>query len=122
MAAAARHRTREVRDLAQRLEQVARERFDIVVPAFLELAEPDIPGGVDRCVELGATQLVAVPYFLAAGRHVVTDIPEELVKARHRHPALDLRQCDYLGRHDAITDILFALAQESMVSEDSSAA
>lgn len=112
----------EVRDLALRLGQVAGERFDIVVPAFLELAEPDIPTGVDRCVEVGATQVIAVPYFLAAGRHVVTDIPEELAKAQRRHPRLDLRQSAYLGRHDAIINILLALAQESAAQEDSSAA
>ena len=112
----------EVRDLAQRLEQIAGERFDIVVPAFLELAKPDIPTGVDCCVEVGVTQVIAVPYFLAAGRHVVTDIPEELAKAQRRYPGLDLRQSDYLGQHDAIIGILLALAQESAAQEDSSAA
>jgi len=107
----------EVRGLAQRLAQAAGEHFDKVVPAFLEIAEPNITGGVDRCVEAGATQVVAVPYFLAAGRHVVTDIPEELEKASRQHPGLDLRQSDYLGRHDGITDILLALAQGGMALE-----
>jgi sirohydrochlorin ferrochelatase len=108
----------EVRDLGQRLMQVAGERFESVVTAFLELAEPDIPGGVNRCVATGATQVVAVPYFLAAGRHVITDIPEQLDKARRQHPGLDLRQCDYLGRHDGITEILLAIAQGSMFREE----
>ncbi len=107
----------EVRALAQRLAQVAGEHFGRVVPAFLEIAEPDIPGGVDYCVEAGATQVVAVPYFLAAGRHVVADIPEELEKASRRHPGLDLRQSDYLGRHDAITEILLELARGSTALE-----
>jgi len=112
----------EVRDLAKRLAEVARADFSAVVPAFLELAEPDIPTGVDLCVEAGATQVIAVPYFLAAGRHVVTDIPEELAKAQHRHPRLDLRQSDYLGWHDAIPGMLLTLAQESAVKDGSSAA
>lgn len=112
----------EVRDLAERLEQFARGRFDVVVPAFLELAEPDIPTGVDCCVEAGATQVVAVPYFLAAGRHVVTDIPEELAKAQRRYPGLDLRKCNYLGQHESIADILLVLAEESTCLEESSAA
>lgn len=112
----------EVRELAERLQQLAHGRFDFVVPAFLELAEPDIPTGVDCCVEAGATQVIAVPYFLAAGRHVVTDIPEELAQARRRHPGLDLRQCSYLGQHAAITDILLGLAEESSVLEAPTAA
>lgn len=112
----------EVRDLARMLKQVAGEHYDQVVPAFLEIAEPDIPGGVDLCAESGAKEVIAVPYFLAAGRHVVTDIPEELEKARRRHPGLDIRQSDYLGRHDAIVDILLALAQGQTALETPSAA
>ena len=112
----------EVRDLAKRLAEIAGSHFTAVVPVFLELGEPDIPTGVDLCVEAGATQVIAVPYFLAAGRHVVTDIPEELAKAQRRHPSLDLRQSDYLGMHDSIPGILFALARERAAQEDSSAA
>ena len=33
----------EVRELAARLERIAGDRFGRVIPAFLELAEPDIP-------------------------------------------------------------------------------
>jgi len=87
----------EVRDLARRLTDAAGAEFFSVIPAFLELADPDIPTGVDLCAATGATQVIAVPYFLAAGRHVVTDIPNELADAQRRHPNLDLRQSDYLG-------------------------
>ena len=104
----------EVCDLAQRLEKVACKYFDFAIPAFLELAEPDIPTGVDHCVEAGATQVVAVPYFLAAGRHVVNDIPEGLAMVQRKHPELDLRQSDYLGRYDAMSSILLTLAQERL--------
>jgi len=100
----------EVRELAERLAQVTGERFDLVVPAFLELAEPGIPAAVDRCVEAGATSVKAVPYFLSAGRHVATDIPDELEKARCRHPGVVIQQSDYLGKHEAIPGILGTLA------------
>ena len=100
----------EVRDLADRLFQAAGERFDLVVPAFLELAEPDVQSGVDRCVAAGAHSVMVVPYFLSAGRHVTADIPEERVKARIRHSGVAIQACDYLGRHDDIPDILVRLA------------
>ncbi len=112
----------EVRDLAKRLSDAAGADYFTVIPAFLELAEPAIPTGVDLCVEAGARQVIAVPYFLAAGRHVVTDIPEELAEAQRRHPNLDLRQSDYLGLHDSIPGILLALARDSTVPESSPAA
>ena len=82
----------EVRDLAARVARVAAGHFDMVIPAFLEIAEPDIPGGVDRCVAAGATHVNVVPYFLSAGRHVAADIPEQLEQARHRHPGIVLQQ------------------------------
>lgn len=102
----------EVRELADRVAQVAAGHFDLVVPAFLELADPDIPGGVDRCVAAGATEVNVVPYFLSAGRHVARDIPEQLDLARRNHPGLVLQQNNYLGRHEAIADILLTLALE----------
>lgn len=103
----------EVRELAARLEQIAGDRFDRVVPAFLELAEPDIPTGVDLCVESGATTVTAVPYFLSAGRHVASDIPAELEKARSKHRAVTVQQSDYLGKHTSVPGLLLALALET---------
>jgi len=100
----------EVRELAARLEQIIGERFDRVTPAFLELAEPDIPTGVDLCVESGTTTITAVPYFLSAGRHVANDIPTELEKAMRKHPAVTIHQSDYLGKHESVPELLLALA------------
>jgi len=106
----------EVRELAARLEQFVGGRFDRVIPAFLELAEPDIPTGVDLCVESGATTVTAVPYFLSAGRHVASDIPAELDKAARKHQALTLLHSDYLGKHESIPELLLALALDSLES------
>jgi sirohydrochlorin ferrochelatase len=100
----------EVRELAARLEQTVGDRFDCVIPAFLELAEPDIPNGVDLCVESGATTVTAVPYFLSAGRHVASDIPAELDKAARKHQAVTILQSDYLGKHESIPELLLSLA------------
>ncbi len=103
----------EVRQLAAEIERIAGDRFDCVTPAFLELAEPDIPGGVDRCVAAGATRITTVPYFLAAGRHVANDIPAELEKAAQAHPSVQIGQSDYLGQHQSIPALLLALALDS---------
>lgn len=100
----------EVRELAARLEQTVGDRFDRVIPAFLELAEPDITTGVDLCVDSGATTVTAVPYFLSAGRHVASDIPAELDKAARKHQAVTILQSDYLGKHESIPELLFSLA------------
>jgi sirohydrochlorin ferrochelatase len=102
----------EVRKLAAEFESIVGDRFGTVVPAFLELAEPDIPTGVDLCVEAGATSITVVPYFLSAGRHVANDIPGELDKAAHKHAAIKIHQSDYLGKHKSIPALLLQLALE----------
>ena len=103
----------EVRELAARLEQLAGNHFDCVIPAFLELAEPDIPTGIGLCAKAGATTVTAVPYFLSAGRHVAKDIPAELEKAAREHQSVMVQQSDYLGKHLSITDLLLSLAMEN---------
>jgi len=89
----------EVRELAKRLEGIAEKRFDRVVPAFLELAEPDIPTGIDLCEEFGAADITVVPYFLSAGRHVAEDIPKALEEAANRHPNLRIHLSAHIGQH-----------------------
>ena len=110
----------EVRLLAQTLKDSTRESVDIVVPAFLELAQPSIAAGIDCCVRSGATQVIAVPYFLAAGRHVVADIPSELKEARQKYPGLDIVQTQYLGQHSAIGQLLLGLVRECETRKESS--
>lgn len=103
---------KEIRELAEQFKSIVGDRFGSIVPAFLELAEPDIPTGVDLCVEAGATSITAVPYFLAAGRHVANDIPAELEKAARKHAAVKIQQSDYLGKHKSIPSLLLQLALE----------
>jgi sirohydrochlorin ferrochelatase len=100
----------EVRDLAARLGERARDRFDHVDCAFLEIAEPLIPEGIQRCVDAGARQVVVLPYFLSAGRHVVEDIPNDVAVKQVEHPGVDIRIAPYLGSADGVIDLLLASA------------
>ncbi len=100
----------EVRKLATRLESVSKEHFDRVIPAFLELADPDIPAGVDACVTAGATEITVLPYFLSAGRHVAQDIPEELEKAQAKHPKLPIHIANHIGQHEDMPMLLLQAA------------
>ncbi len=80
--------------------------FDFVQPAFLELSEPDIHAGVERCVAAGAREIVAVPLFFARGGHVKNEIPGLLRSAALRNPGLRIRFGEPLGLHDSIAAIL----------------
>jgi sirohydrochlorin cobaltochelatase len=69
-----------------------------VIPCFLELTEPTIQQGVDRCVEQGYTDLSALPVLLFAARHNKFDVTNELDRARQRHPQVKF----HYGRHFGI--------------------
>lgn len=101
----------EVRRLTDELRAVAGADYQRVECAFLELAEPSIPEGIDCCVAGGASEVVILPYFLSAGRHVVKDIPDIVADSRIQHPAVALRIAPYLGRATALVDSLLELSK-----------
>ena len=101
----------EIRELTKLLREKAGNNFDIVSCAFLELAEPSIPDGIEACIQKGATEVKVLPYFLSAGRHVAADIPAEVKIKQDEHPAINIRITPYLGEASAVIDILLALSR-----------
>lgn len=100
------------------LEYVAarmRERgqYAIVVASFLELADPDIPGGGASCVEQGATEVTMLPYFLSPGRHVHDDMTAALRELSRRFPDVVFRLAEPLGRHPKLLDVVEDRAREA---------
>src|SRR5690606_37108786 len=69
----------------------------IVELAHMELAAPSIREGLAECVRRGATEVVVVPYFLSAGRHVTQDIPRLVAEAARDHPTVRVRVTGALG-------------------------
>ncbi len=100
----------EIGEMAARVQALAGDNYAAVLPAFLEIAEPDIHRGLENCVEMGATEIVAVPYFLAAGKHVARDIPSELECARAGHPGVRIDMAPYVGGHEAMADLVLRCA------------
>lgn len=111
----------EVSRLAQQISQLEDSEYGAVVPAFLEFAEPDIHQGVNRCVELGADTIIAMPYFLAAGRHVAEDIPREIECARAGNPRVSIEISQYLGESEAMARLIVQCSQQTGRANPSSA-
>ncbi len=102
----------EIRRLTAALRARAGEEFHSVHCAFLELAEPSIPDGIEACIRGGAEEVVVVPYFLSAGRHVAEDIPAEVAKKQQEYPAVPIRIVTYLGAAEAVPDLLLDAARQ----------
>lgn len=96
----------EVQRLAAVLREQASGRFDHVDCAFLEIAEPSIPDGIECSVSRGASEVVVMPYFLSAGRHVAEDIPREVAVKQNEHPQVRIRIAPYLGSADGIVQLM----------------
>lgn len=67
---------------------LAREPAALVEPGFLELMRPSFDEGIERLVQQGASEIVIVPIFMAAGSHVRKDLPRMAADAMDRHAGL----------------------------------
>jgi sirohydrochlorin ferrochelatase len=100
----------DLHELAGRL--AASGEYSIVVASFLELAEPDIPTGGDRCVAEGATRVLMVPYFLSAGVHLRRDLTAARDDLQARHPGVEFRLGPPLGPHPLLDSLVVARIRE----------
>lgn len=99
----------EVRELVQRL-RLHPLTFTNISCAFLELAEPDIVTGLREQIAGGAREIVVMPYFLSAGRHVSTDIPAEVNRIRAEAPEVLISIAPYLGAAGQIVEVIMQQA------------
>ncbi len=99
----------EVRRLAERLS----ERLgQTVIPAFLELASPGIPEGIDEALRSNPSEIKVLPYFLTQGRHVQEDIPKLLADKARAYPETPIRLLTYLGAEDAVLELLAEISRK----------
>jgi sirohydrochlorin ferrochelatase len=89
----------------------ARGRYPVVQISYLELAEPGIGAGAARCVELGATDVILLPYFLSPGKHVVEDLAAARDALGARFPGVRFALAEPLGRHPLVLEVLEQRAQ-----------
>ncbi|MEV0322189.1 sirohydrochlorin chelatase [Streptomyces sp. NPDC050658] len=84
-----------------------------VEPAFVSLAAPDVPSGLDRCVRLGARRIVVLPYFLFTG-----SLPQR-VRAQTEgwaaaHPEVEVRSADVIGPEEELLALVMERYQEAV--------
>jgi sirohydrochlorin ferrochelatase len=92
--------------VADLFAQRFRERYAIVEPAHMELAEPSIAAAYAKCVERGATRVIVCPFFLGPGKHWTSDIPRLTADAAAAFPQTRYHVTQTLGIDDLILDLL----------------
>ena len=90
---------------------LARDPDARVEAGFLELLRPSFDEGIDCLVRQGATNIIVIPIFMAAGRHVRKDLPLMAASAMDRHPGLTMELAPPVGEADPV---LAAMADYAM--------
>ncbi len=106
----------EVRDLVNKLAGMEQDFFQIKA-AFLELADPLIPDGIRQLIENGAKEVVVMPYFLSAGRHVTKDIPTDVAIVQNEYPDIKITIAPYLGASDDVKKIVLEQSLKLNIDE-----
>lgn len=100
----------EVVVLADRLKDHCSDQYKIIHSAFLELTDPQIPAGIQQCIDDGATSVIVLPYFLNSGRHVTEDIPSIVNTKALEHPQIDISIASHVGGSDLMMELLITSA------------
>jgi sirohydrochlorin ferrochelatase len=101
---------REVEALTARVRAASGGRYALVTHGFLELAEPGVDQVLEEVVAQGAREVVVVPYFLAAGRHVTEDLPAAVLACQARHPEVSFCTTAHLGATEVLAETLLRVA------------
>lgn len=88
-----------------------------VRPAFLEMAQPDLPSTIDAVAGEGADHITVLPHFLGPGNHVGRDIPALVDAAHERHPDLTITLADHTGHRPEMLQTVVAAARSATSSD-----
>ena len=79
---------------------------------FLEIEEPNIEQGVERCKKRDPDVLVIVFYFLHEGAHVKTDINTDLKPALEKYDLKKVLITKHIGVDEKMIDLIIERARE----------
>lgn len=81
-------------------------QFHTVEAAFLELVEPSISQKITQCYQQGVDSIVIYPHFLAAGTHVVNDLPRIIEQAKQQYAGLEIKLLPHLGGFSGLSEFI----------------
>jgi sirohydrochlorin ferrochelatase len=102
----------QLHEVAARVQR-ALGHMVLVRGAHMEIASPNIAEQVASLVAEGVTELTVVPYFLAPGRHAITDIPRLTQEAAAAFPDLSVRLAECLGVDDLLVQLVIRRAAQA---------
>jgi len=102
---------KDMEEVAQRLKD--KYRYPRVEICFVSRLGPHFPEIFEKCVNQGAKKVLAIPYFLHEGLHLLLDIPEMMQKEAKRFPHVKLMLGRSLGFDEGLVDLVERRIEES---------
>ncbi len=112
-----------VPDAGQSMQKVAetlREhgRYTVVETCHMSRLGPHFEETLDKCVQLGARNVLVLPYFLNQGLHIKLDIPEMMQQAAGQYPQVRLTFGKNLGYDPLLVQLVEKRIEESRKLDD----
>ena len=86
-----------VADLVNRVAPKLKAKFELILPAFLELTDPKIEQQAKKMIDKGITTITLFPYFLAPGHHLVHDLPKIQLQLQTQYPNCEFILIEHLA-------------------------
>ncbi len=84
--------------------------------AFVSLAQPGVPAGLDRCHRLGAQRIVVLPYFLFTGV-LPRRVADQAASWGAAHPDVDLAAAEVIGDCDGLASVVAERYHEALAGD-----
>jgi precorrin isomerase len=102
---------KDMEEVAQRLKD--KYGYPRVEICFISRLGPHFPEIFEKCVNQGAKKVLAIPYFLHEGLHLLLDIPEMMQEEAKRFPHVKLILGRSLGFDEGLVDLVERRIEES---------
>ena len=99
---------KEIINLVNNIREKQKNSDMLVLEGFLELTEPSMFHALNKAIFHGAKLIKIFPYFLAEGKHVKEDIPNEIKKFKKKFPEVEFIILPHLGKCKGIEDMVIS--------------
>lgn len=103
----------EIETLANEVKKIAKDEYDIIEHAYLEIEEPTLLQSIEKVYKKKITDITIMPYFLNSGNHVIRDIPAMIETASHKYPDCEFKMSACIGMTDNMPRLVLEQARRS---------
>jgi cobalt/nickel transport system ATP-binding protein len=88
----------------------------VVEPAFVQVAQPDVPAALERCRLLGFRTIILAPFLLFTGR-LLPRVYREAAEWAAAHPEVDVRGAAHLGPDRRLARLVLERYREAQAGD-----